>query len=59
MESVQVQEPLEDVSKVWVFVLLFRSSWGGLSISQLLRSPALLQTVAKTGGVYPALGLRP
>ena len=30
-----------------------------LSVSQLLRSPAVLQTVAKKGGVYPPLGLRP
>ena len=32
VESVQVREPPEDVSKVWVFVLLFRPSWGGLSV---------------------------
>ena len=53
VESVQVKEPPEDVSKVWVFVLLFQPPRGGLSVSQLLVALSVLQTTGKKGGVYP------
>ena len=59
VESLQVREPPEDVSKPWVLVVLFRPTWSGLSASQLFRAPAVGQVVGKQGGSYPALGLRP
>ena len=54
VESLQVREPPEDVSKPWVLVVLFRPTWSGLSASQLFRAPAVGQVVGKQGGSYPA-----